>query len=94
MLKNWHPLSPAPTDFLSSHPELPPLVANLLYHRNLRTQEHIDEFLNPDYLQDIHSPFLFKHMEKACKRILKAIQKQEKIMTNHLHHLKKEKDDQ
>ena len=82
MQKAWRVLDPAPTDFLSAHPELPQLVANLLYHRNLRTQEKIDEFLNPDYLQDIHDPFLFKHMEKACKRILKAIDKQEKIVVH------------
>jgi len=82
MNKIWKVLDPAPQSFFQEHPELPPLVANLLYHRNLRTQEQIDEFLNPDYLQDIHSPFLFKHMEKACKRILKSINKQEKIVVH------------
>jgi len=82
MQKLWKILDPAPTDFLSSHPELPSLVANLLYHRKLTTQAQIDEFLNPDYSQDIHDPFLFKDMEKACERIIDAIEKQEKIVVH------------
>ena len=51
-------IQPMPdAEFLALHPELPPLVARLLWNRHLRTQEQIDEFLNPDYLQDIHDPF-------------------------------------
>ncbi len=82
MTKNWKLLSPAPQNFLTEHPELPVLAAGLLYHRNIRTQEQIDEFLNPDYSQDVHDPFLFRDMEKAVERIYKAINSGEKIIVH------------
>lgn len=43
------------------------------------SQEAIDEFLNPDYSQDVHDPFLFRDMEKAVGRIFAAKDKKEKI---------------
>ncbi len=80
MNKIWKILDPAPKSFLKKFPELPIEVANLLYHRNIKTQEAMDEFLNPDYINDIHDPFLFQDMDKAIERINKAIEKQEKII--------------
>jgi len=75
----WNLKSKAPSAFLKQFPEYSPLICNLLYNRNLKTQKQIDEFFNPDYLDDIHNPFLLKGMEKAVKRIIKAIKKEEKI---------------
>lgn len=66
-------------DFVDKYPELHPIVAQLLYNRGLITQEKIDEFLNPDYSQDVHDPHLFKDMEKSCQRIYAAIEKGEVI---------------
>ncbi|MBI4993068.1 MAG: single-stranded-DNA-specific exonuclease RecJ [Candidatus Magasanikbacteria bacterium] len=80
MQKTWRILDPAPESFLTEHPELPPTVANLLYHRRIITPEKIDEFLNPDYSQDIFDPYLFRDMEKAVERIFKAIENKEKII--------------
>ena len=54
----------------------------MLWNRNLRAQTQIDEFLNPDYSQDIHDPFLFKDMEKATDIIFKAINKQDNIVVH------------
>jgi single-stranded-DNA-specific exonuclease len=79
MQKTWKVLSEAPQSFFDEFPQLPRLVANLLYHRNLKTQEEIDEFLNPDYSQDVHDPYIFNDMKKAVKRIFSAIEKNEKI---------------
>ena len=50
-----------------------------MYNRGLKTQATIDEFLYPDYSQDIHDPFLFKDMKKACELIYKLIDKKELI---------------
>ncbi len=75
----WMVLEPAPQSFLEEFPQLPPLVANLLFNRNIKTQEKIDEFLNPDYTQDVHDPFIFNDMKKACDRVLSAIKNDEKI---------------
>jgi len=71
-----------PLEFTNSHPELPVVVAQLLWNRNLRAQAQIDEFLNPDYSQDIHDPFLFKDMEKATGIIFKSINKQDNIVVH------------
>ncbi|HYE59594.1 MAG TPA: single-stranded-DNA-specific exonuclease RecJ [Candidatus Kapabacteria bacterium] len=79
MQKVWTVLPPPPQSFFDEHPELPKIVAHLLYHRNIRTQEQIDEFLHPDYSQDLHDPFLFRDMDKAVARIFSAIEKNERI---------------
>jgi len=71
-----------PQSFLDEHPELPHTVARLLWNRNLRTQEQIDEFLNPDYSQDLHDPFLFKDMEKAVAIALRALGEDKKIVVH------------
>ncbi|MFA5126453.1 MAG: single-stranded-DNA-specific exonuclease RecJ [Patescibacteria group bacterium] len=75
----WQIKDKAPKEFLDKFPELPPIVVQLLYNRELKTQEAIDEFLLPDYSQDVHDPFLFKDMQRACRRIYEAITKQELI---------------
>ncbi|MFH0852643.1 MAG: single-stranded-DNA-specific exonuclease RecJ [bacterium] len=76
---NWSLKPKAPKEFIKQFPEYHPLVLQLLYNRGLKTQKAIDEFFNPDYEEDLHDPFLMLGMEKAVKRILKAIKKQEKI---------------
>lgn len=77
--KEWVILEEPPQSFYDEHPELPKIVAHLLYHRNIRTQEQIDEFLNPEYSKNIHNPFLFRDMKKAVARIFAAMEKKEKI---------------
>lgn len=79
MQKVWNVLPEAPQSFFEEFPQLPRLVANLLYHRNIRSQKEIDEFLQPDYSHDVHDPFLFNDMEKAVARIFSAIEKNEKV---------------
>lgn len=79
MKVKWTVSPPAPKSFLDEFPQLPPLVANLLYNRGIVTQEKIDEFMNPDYSQDIHDPFIFNDMKKAVDRVLSAMTNNEKI---------------
>jgi len=80
MQKQWKVLEAPPQSFFDEFPELPRPIAQLLYHRGIRTQRQIDEFLTPDYSKDVHSPFLFRDMEKAVKRLFDAIEKKEKIV--------------
>src|SRR3989338_8902099 len=75
----WNVLPEPPASFYEEHPELPKIVAHLLYHRNIRTQEQIDEFLNPEYSIHVHDPFLFHDMKKAVKRLFEAMEKNEKV---------------
>lgn len=79
MNRKWNVVESAPPSFLETHPELSPLVAQLLYQRGIKTTEAVDEFLYPDYTKHIHDPFLFRDMEKALKRLWDAIEKQEKV---------------
>lgn len=80
MQKEWKVLEAPPQSFFDEHPELPPTIAHLLYHRNIRTQRQMDEFLNPDYSVDVHDPFLFRDMERAVARLFTAIENKEKIV--------------
>lgn len=81
-MKKWTVLEAPPKEFTDSHPELPPIVARLLWNRNLRDQTKIDEFLNPDYLADVHDPFLFRDMAKAVNIIFSAIEQNKKIVVH------------
>lgn len=67
-----HPVSPGTEQY-------PGLIARLLSLRGLDTPEKIDTFLNPSY-EKLHDPFLFFEMQKACKRIRKAIEEKQKIV--------------
>ena len=78
--KKWQ-LYPAITaEERENFPELQPIVSQLLINRNLRRQEQIDEFFNPDYSQDIYDPFLFKEMKKSVERVKAAVKKNQKIV--------------
>jgi len=76
----WKIKEPIADEINNKFPELKPAVLQLLADRNLTTQEQIDEFLHPDYSQDIHNPFLFSQMEEAVSRIYSAKKNQEKVV--------------
>jgi len=79
MDKKWVVLPPAEAQFVQDFPQLQPIVADLLFRRGIVTQDKIDEFLNPDYGQDQHDPFLFSQMQTAVQRVKDAISRKEKI---------------
>lgn len=81
-MKQWNILPLPPAKFLNSHPELPAIIARLLWNRGLQTQTQIDEFLNPDYLGDLHDPVLFRDMEKAVDILFDAIATDKKIVVH------------
>jgi len=80
MEKKWVLRKPISLEFKKQFPEIPGLILQLLYNRGLQTQKQIDQFLNPDYGQDILDPFLFPDMDKAVSRIYQAIKNREKIV--------------
>jgi single-stranded-DNA-specific exonuclease len=59
---------------------LSPLLNTLLHNRELISPEEQEVFLKPDYVRDLHDPFLLKDMDKAVARILRAIKYDEKIV--------------
>ena len=80
MQKQWLINKKYPVEFGKEFPEFTEVVLQLLWDRNLKTQEQIDEFFNPDYETDLHDPHLMKDMKKSVKRIYEAIDKNEKIL--------------
>ena len=78
----WKP-APAP-DFqevgrLSQDTGLSPLVASLLIQRGMDSSESVHDFLDPSR-EKLHDPFMMKDMDKAVARIMKAIERKERIM--------------
>lgn len=64
---------------LANEVKVSPIIAALLISRGYETAEKAEKFLNPSFA-DLHEPNLLKDMEKAVKRILKAVENQEKIL--------------
>jgi len=73
MTKKWKVKQSPSSDFTDNLHGFSPVILQLLYDRGLDTHEKVDEFLNPDYTQDIHDSFLFQDMQKAVDRINLAI---------------------
>jgi single-stranded-DNA-specific exonuclease len=59
--------------------QIEPFVAKLLVQRGVETYDDAKHFFRPS-LTDLHDPYLMKDMEKAVKRIEKAIANQENIL--------------
>ncbi len=78
----WKVAEQISEEFKNKFPEINPVILQLLANRGIKTQEQIDEFLYPDYSQDVHDPFLFLDMKKAVGRIFQAIEKKEKIIVH------------
>ncbi len=78
--KKWNLTKKVPKKFIDKFPEYSPITLQLLYNRDLKGEEEIDKFFNPDYEKDLYDPFLMNDMDKAVSRIKKAIDKKEKIV--------------
>ena len=79
MEKKWV-LAPMIDDsFRQQFPEMDPVVLQLLWNRNLRTQKDIDIFLGPDWGRDTFSCGLFRQMPAAVARVFTALQNNEVI---------------
>ena len=55
------------------------LLSTILVNKGLENKEEIDVFLNPTR-KDFHDPYLMPDMEIAVKRIIQAIENQEKVI--------------
>lgn len=56
------------------------LIRKILEKRGITDSLVAQAFFNPDYQRDLHDPFLFEDMERACKRLMEAIENKEKIV--------------
>lgn len=76
--KKWKLRDPAPEEFLKKFSEIPRVILQLLWNRNLRDKEEIYKFLNPN-LHYLYPPERILNMKEAGERIKQAIEKKEKI---------------
>ena len=75
MLKEWIIEEPAAeADAFARTAGVAPLVAQILWHRGIRTPDAADAFLHPEEAP-FHDPFLMADMEIAAARILDAIER-------------------
>lgn len=74
----WEVLPPASPQFQTSLPSLPPLLAQLLYNRGVRSAREAEAYLSADErLQG--DPFLLPGMHEAVARVERALQQGEAI---------------
>lgn len=78
-MKIWKLNPEVPSGLTNIYRDYPPLLSRLLFNRGLLDKRETEIFLNGDYDAGLNSPFLFKDMEKAVKRIWQAILNKEKI---------------
>jgi len=79
MGKNWRVQKKFPGEFKKRFPEYSEIVCQLLYERGIKTQREAEEFFNSNYNHNLHDPYLMKDMSRAVRRILEALDNQEKI---------------
>jgi len=80
--KKWivkEPGNPALVRQLVAELGVDPALANLLVQRNIKDFAQAKSFFRPQ-LEDLHDPYLMKDMDKAVKRLDRAIRESEKIL--------------
>jgi len=73
------PTSSENINALQNKTNINPVLAQLLFERNVDSPEKVQEYLNPD-LDHLHDPYLMKNMEKAVTRITTALRDGENIL--------------
>ena len=58
---------------------IPPVIAKILFHRGIHTKEEARRFFKPDW-SDLNDPFLMKDMDVAVDRIVRALERKERIL--------------
>ena len=71
--------TPQEVNSLSETLKVDKLIAHLLLQRGVTNYEEAKKFFRPS-LEDIHSPFLMRDMDKAVERIEKAMEAEENIL--------------
>ncbi len=81
MNKTWNitPLDINLQQTFAKELQIHPIIAQLLINREITELEYARRFLTND-LNDLHDPFLFKHMDRAVERIKQAKDNSEKVL--------------
>lgn len=77
--KNWKIFPKIKDGEMENFSDYSALTAQLLYNRGITQKEKIKIFLDGNYENNLHDPFLFKDMEMAVIKIIDHIKKGNKI---------------
>jgi single-stranded-DNA-specific exonuclease len=77
--KRWLVAEPITPQIKQQFPELDGALLQLLWNREVKTQEEIDVFLGPDWSRDTYDPSLFSRMSEAVARVFGALERDEVI---------------
>ncbi|MEY4723466.1 MAG: hypothetical protein RLZZ324_979 [Candidatus Parcubacteria bacterium] len=80
MQTRWRLAPEAPEEMRQRFPEIHPVALRLLASRGITSKEEVEGFMNPDFYRDLHDPFLFRDMERACARVWNALSNGEKVV--------------
>lgn len=78
-MKKYVYASPIPPEISDKFGFYSDLLKTLLYGRGIANIQEAERFLNPDYDNHVHDPYLLKDMDKAVSRICDAINRNELI---------------
>jgi len=78
--KQWEVAERYPEEYEGTFSGFHDVIIQLLFNRGFTERGEAERFLFPDFDRDIHDPFLFRDMERAVKRIVKALHKHEKVI--------------
>jgi single-stranded-DNA-specific exonuclease len=79
MNKKWSVAKSFDEELRSQFQDCDEIVMQLLYNRGIRNKEDAENFFSPDY-EKMSDPYLLRDMDKATKRILRAIDDNENIV--------------
>ena len=71
--------NPEKVHYLAETLGIPPVIAKILFHRGIHTKEEARRFFKPDW-SDLNDPFLMKDMDVAVDRIVRALERKERIL--------------
>jgi single-stranded-DNA-specific exonuclease len=77
--RRWQLLTPPSPEVFRELRDFPPLLATLLYHRNIATAEQAADFLETSW-EKRHNPFEMRDMDRAVDRIRLALDRNESIV--------------
>lgn len=75
----WRVKEPITKDIISQYPEINSIIVQLLWNREIKNLQDIDNFINSDY-QDLLNPFLILDMKKSVDRVIQALKNKQKIV--------------
>lgn len=76
----WQRAPKAPQEFIEAFPSYPPQLLEVLWARNARTKDGLDELFGKVGLERLPDPFAFKDMDKAVARLEQAKEREEHVL--------------